>query len=151
MAAMRTYNSGRSEGRLTQQKSTEIWQLHRWDNRPRGSFTHRFSFFILPEQHSSLWAWGCHSQKATTQSPTFPAAWAKRKRTGRLRKVRLVLRWDKAIIIILNGRQQEFSPTGMTRTLHALVWATSAVIPAPMLKRCCSSCVHAWLWQTVFV
>lgn len=90
----------------------------------RGCFTHRFCFFIFPE-HYSLWAWGCHSQKATTRSPTIPAAWAKRKRTGRLKKVRLVLRWNKAItitiIIVLNGRQQEFDRPRMTDTLHAFL------------------------------
>lgn len=33
VAAITTYNFKRSRARLTRQKSTEIWQLHRWDNR----------------------------------------------------------------------------------------------------------------------
>lgn len=113
----------------------------------QGLFHSSFQFFFLQE-HYSLWAWGCHSQKATTRSPTIPAAWAKRKRTGRLKKVRLVLRWNKpiSIISILNGRQQEFHPEN--DTLHAFV---SLLQPQAILTRCCASCLDASLWQTVFV
>lgn len=91
-----THNLRRNHGRLSRLRSIEIWQLHRWDNRPEAV---SLSISVFFPEHYSLWAWGCHSQKTTSRSLIIPAAWAKRKRTGRLKKVRLVLGGNEAIII----------------------------------------------------
>lgn len=41
----RTHNLRRNHGRLNRLRSIEIWQLHRWDNRPEAVSLLHFSFF----------------------------------------------------------------------------------------------------------
>lgn len=53
----------------------------------RVSFTFISPHFFSPGLYW-LWAWGCHIQKTSIWSLYTPAAWARRKRTGRQRKVR---------------------------------------------------------------
>lgn len=83
---IRTHNLRHTHGRLNRLRFHCNLTASQVRQPSRGCFTLHFSFF--PE-HYSLWAWGCHSQKTANQSLIIPAAWAKRKRTGRLKKVRL--------------------------------------------------------------
>lgn len=122
----------------------------------RGCFTLHFSFF--PE-HYSLWAWGCHSQKTTIRSQIIPAAWAKRKRTGRLKKVRLVLGGNEAIIIIsmadsMNSTMpQDWQPLSVSPPCRCdnAHYLDYSVIPhgdctdvIVMLCLCLAAVMHVW-------
>lgn len=127
LASIRTHNLRRNQGRLSRLRSIEIWQLHRWDNRPE---TASLYISVFPPEHYSLWAWGCYSQKTTIRSQPIPAAWVKRKRTGRLRKVGLF--WREWGYHHLNGRQHAF--------IHAI--RLTAALSSP---QCCDS-RHFTLW-----
>lgn len=121
-----------------------------------------FTFqFIFPE-HWSLWAWGCHTQKTTTRRQTIPAAWAKRKRTGRLRKVRLVFSeggegrmrlssswWQTAWIVSMPPDWQPLStaPSVVLRCDHPLIPSGACTDVTGMLRLCVLAIMHAWLSQ----
>lgn len=155
LARTSTHNLRRNHGRLSPQRSIEIWQLHRWDNRPEAVSLYISVFF--PEHHS-LWAWGCHSQKTTIRSQIIPAAWAKRKRTGRLKKVRLVLGGNEAIIISM-ADSMKFSPCHKIDSHFHYLLRIPLTLPHPdssvnphgdcthvkmMLRLCLAAVMHAW-------
>lgn len=125
-----------------------------------------FTFqFIFPE-HWSLWAWGCHTQKTTTRRQTIPAAWAKRKRTGRLRKVRLVFSergggrregrmrlssswWQTAWIVNMPPDWQPLftAPSVVLRREHQLIPSGACTDVTGMLRLCVLAVMRAWLSQ----